>query len=132
MLFEIESTITKVHEKENELYDLEDGFIRGNMFKKLYEGYKNYCPSRIETKDEKTHDLLIIMMLDFALNDLNLYLDLNPNDHETYEVFKEYSLYYKKMLLDYEKKYQVLCLTDDTFGKYTWISNPWPWEVKNV
>lgn len=132
MLFEIENTIIKKEEKDNKLCELEDGFFKGNMFKKLYEGYKNYYPCKIEAKDERSHDLLCIMMLDFAINDLNLYLDLNPNDSEMYETFKQYTLYYKKMLAEYEKKYQVLCLTDDTFGKYTWISSPWPWEVKNV
>lgn len=132
MLFEIESTISNMQEKENKLYDLEDGFFKGNMFKNLYEGYKNYYPCKIEPKNEEMRDLLHIMMLDFAINDLNLYLDLHSHDRETYEVFKQYASLYKKLLLDYEKKYQVLCLTDDTLGKYTWISSPWPWEEHNV
>lgn len=132
MLFEIESTINNSKDKENELYDLENGFFKGNMFENLYEGYKNYRPCTIEPKNEEMRDLLHIMMLDFAINDLNLYLDLHQHDREIYDTFRQYANVYKKLLMDYEKKYQVLCLTDDTLGKYTWIDSPWPWEGKNV
>ncbi len=39
---------------------------------------------------------------------------------------------YQKCLEEYEKKYQVLEVCHDTFGKYTYNSNPWPWEGENV
>ena len=35
-----------------------------------------------------------------------------------------YSLMYDKCSAEYESKYQVLELTHDTYGKYTWINNP--------
>ena len=47
---------------------------------------------------------------------------------EGIELFKKYSLMYDKCSAEYESKYQVLELTHDTYGKYTWINNPWPWD----
>lgn len=132
MLFEIETSIDTYKEKENKLNDLENGFFKGNMFETIYEGYKNYHPCKIEPKDEQTSDLLYIMMLDFAIGDLNLYLDIHKEDKEMYETFKQYTNAYKRLLADYERKYQVLYLIDDTLGKYTWIKKPWPWEDLNV
>lgn len=132
MLFEIENTLVSHKNQDNKLCELDNGFFKGNMFEKLYEGYKNYYPCRIEPKSQEMKDLLEIMMLDFAINDLNLYLDIHEDDHEMYEVFKQYAMMYKKKLMDYERKYQVLCLTDDILGKYTWTSSPWPWEEYDV
>lgn len=95
-------------------------------------GYKDYKPAKITVKNEREALLIKIMMLDFAINDLNLYLALNPDCKEKYEMFTKYSLMYQKCLEEYEKKYQVLEVCHDTFGKYTYNSNPWPWEGENV
>lgn len=126
MLFEFE---TNLYEKDtNKLYSDEEGLIKGNLFPKLYESYKNYRPLKINPKSERDAMLLKIMELDFALNDLNLYLAIHPDDMKCYELFKKYSLAYRNCVEEYESKYQVLELTHDTYGKYTWGSNPWPWE----
>lgn len=130
MLFEFETNITELEKKKK--YNLEEGFIKGNMFDAEYDSYKNFKPAKIITKNEREALLLKLMMLDFCVNDLNLYLAINPDDQEAYEEFKRYSLAYQQHLLEYEKKYQVLELTHDTYGKYTWGSNPWPWEDNYV
>ena len=72
--------------------------------------------------------LLRIQELDFILNDLNLYLDINPNDDKVYNLFKNTALELQNLKKKYEDKYMVLKLIDDTKGKYTWIDNPWPWD----
>ena len=78
-------------------------------------------------------------MYDWFLNQMNSTrkflknLDnLGPKSKEKYEMFTKYSLMYQKCLEEYEKKYQVLEVCHDTFGKYTYNSNPWPWEGENV
>ena len=86
----------------------------------------------IKAQNEREALLFNIYKLDFAINDLNLYLALNPDDKSVYQLFTKYCLMYRKCVEEYEKKYQVLELTDDTFGKYTWGSNPWPWEGEYV
>ena len=35
------------------------------------------------------------------------------------------------LVKDYEEKYEVLDLSDDLKGRYTWYSGKWPWEGDN-
>ena len=56
-----------------------EGLIKGNLFKNLYEPYKDYKPSRIDANNERTALLYQIMQYKFAIIELNLYLDNNPN-----------------------------------------------------
>ena len=113
--------------KRNDI-DLQNGFYLGNIFTDTYKPYKNYKPKRINAYSEQQKLLLAIQEMDFIINDLNLYLDINPNDTKMYELFKKYCLELDKLKKVYYEKYQVLELCKDTKGKYTWISNPWPWD----
>ena len=131
MLFEF-NEIMATPKKDNTLYSLDEGFLKGNLFKNLYDPYKNYEIKKIIPRTEEELLEYNIYKLCFAINDLNLYLDINPNDKEMYELFKKYVEQYKKYLHEYEMKHHVIELTDDTLGKYTWVNNPWPWEVHNV
>lgn len=130
MLFEFNTDTYELN--NNSTFELDEGFVKGNLFSNEYKGYKDYKPAKIIVKDEREALLIKLMMLDFAINDLNLYLALNPKCKEKYELFTKYSLMYQKCLEEYEKKYQVLEVSHDTFGKYTYNSNPWPWEDKYV
>ena len=131
MLFEF-NEIMSTPKKDNTLSSLDEGFLKGNLFKNLYDPYKNYEIKKIIPRTEEELLEYNIYKLCFAINDLNLYLDINPNDKEMYELFKKYVEQYKKYLHEYEMKHHVIELTDDTLGKYTWIDSPWPWEVHNV
>lgn len=112
----------------NDLYSPEEGLLRGNMFPSLYKPYKNYNLLKIISKNEKESLLLKIYALDFAINDLNLYLDIYPQDQEKYLLFKEYTLENEKLKKEYEMKFGPLCLTDVYAMQYVWYKNPWPWE----
>lgn len=129
MLFEFDTNIFDIKDS-TEIYDLNEGFTKGNMFPNLYDPYKNYEPKTITPKNERELLLDKIYKLCFALNDLNLYLDVHSDDLGAYDLFKKYAEMYNKVVIDYESKYQVLELSHDIYGKYTWISNPWPWEDK--
>lgn len=121
------SEYTKYNYKKDDV-DLENGFYLGNIFTNTYDPYKNYKPKKINAYSERQKILLKLHELDFILNDLNLYLDLNPNDLNMYEKFKKTALEYDMLKKKYYDKYQVLELCGDTKNKYTWISNPWPWD----
>lgn len=129
MLFEFDTNIFDT-KNTTEIYDLNEGFTKGNMFPHLYDQYKNYEPMPIKPKNEREMLLDKIYKLCFALNDLNLYLDTHRDDQAAYGLFKNYAEMYDKVVKEYENKYQVLELTHDIYGKYTWINNPWPWEDK--
>jgi len=74
--------------------------------------------------------LMQLMQYRFALIELNLYLDTNPNDREAIRIYNEYLNIYKKLCNKYEKMYGPLTMDSDDFDKNTWawIESPWPWE----
>lgn len=131
MLFEFDTNIFNT-KTEPKIYEPIEGFTKGNMFPNLYNQYKNYEPITYVPKNEREDLLNKIYTLCFAINDLNLYLDTHPQDEAAYDLFKKYCLMYDKCTHEYEKLYQVLELTHDTNGTYTWTSKPWPWEGYNV
>lgn len=117
----------KNYNKDNNL-DLENGFYLGNIYSNTYKPYKNYKSKKINAYSEQQKLLLRIMELDFIVNDLNLYLDLNKSDTYMFELFKKYSKELNSLKEKYYDKYQVLELLKDDKSKYTWINNPWPWD----
>ena len=115
-------------ENKNDNIDLENGYYLGNLFIDTYKPYKNYKPKKVNAYSERQKMLLRLQELDFILNDLNLYLDINPNDISKFETFKKTALEYDILKKKYYDKYQVLELCSDTKNKYTWYKNPWPWD----
>ena len=115
----------------NNIIDPTKGFIRGNMFNKLYNQYKNYKPNNLNPQNEREAMLMNYQQYNFALNDLNLYLDNYPNDTGAINLYKEYLNIIKKIQKEYEKEYGPLKCNSMYIGNNTWKwnNNPWPWEV---
>lgn len=127
-------------EKMNKMFKMKDsdqllepyeGLIRGNMFGNLYEPYKNYKPSELNPDNEREALLYQIMQYKFALIELNLHLDTNPNDKEVIELYNKYLKIEKEMCKKYENMYGPLTLGDNELNenRWEWINSPWPWEV---
>ena len=117
--------------KKNEpkLVSIEEGFLRGNMFADEYKPYKNYTYKRIIPKTKKEELIVEIMELSFAINDLNLYLDLNPHDTKMLEVFNNLVEKSCQKEMEFIKNYGPLEVIDnDSKQKFEWINSPWPWE----
>lgn len=113
----------------SDLVSTSEGFMRGNMFKNEYKPYKNYTYKKIVPKTKKEELLLEIMELSFAINDLNLYLDLNPDDREMLEKFNKLVLASNQKEMEYVKNYGALEVMDsNSISSFEWIKNPWPWE----
>lgn len=114
------------------LANTQEGYIRGNMFNNLYQGYKNYTP--IAPKANSQREILLNKILEykFAMTDLGLYLDLNPNNTSIVNLYNEYLQEEKKLRMQYEKSYGPLTLDSMSLNKSNWVWNngPWPWEVK--
>lgn len=116
-------------ESDMALTSVKDGFLRGNMFKNLYDKYKDYNYGVIVANNKQEEMLLEIMSLSFALNDLNLYLDLHPKDEEMLKKYQELAELSCKKELEYVKCFGPLEATDNnSLKKFEWINNPWPWE----
>ena len=116
-------------QKDN-LYDPYQGFIRGNMFKDLYDPYKLNNPYNIEPANDQAKMLTCIDALSFAMIDLNLYLDIYPNSKEYIDLFNRYRIEKNNLVKEYENKYGPLTLDSDANNTYPWAWDrmPWPWE----
>lgn len=112
------------------IYNLEEALKRGNAFPYLYDGYKNYVPGELKSNNARESLLLEIQMLDFSINDLNLYLDLNPNDTYAFQILKKYVSECKKKKEEYAKQYDPLVI-DNLTDKWVWSKGVWPWEEGN-
>ena len=110
------------------LYNVDEGFIKGNMYKNLYDKYKHYEPKKFTPKTELDLITYNLYKYCFAINDLNLYLDIHPDDTKMYELFKKYVAEYKATKKKYESIVGPLTITHDNYNKYSWINVKMPWE----
>ena len=114
---------------DSNLFIKRDGFIRGNMFKNEYIPYKNYKEEYLKPMSDREKLLLEIMENTFAIIDLNLYLDLHPNNKEMLELFRDYIAKSVDKEMEYVKKYGPIELIDsDSTDTFKWINDPWPWQ----
>ena len=114
----------------NKLYDPYNGFIRGNLFKNLYDPYKLQEPYEVKPMNEQAEILTHIDALSFAMTDLNLYLDIYPNEKSVINLFNQYRKEKETLMKEYESKYGPIVLTSDSLNSYPWAWDdmPWPWD----
>lgn len=115
---------------DNSNYDAYEGYIRGNMFKNLYDPYIKNEPYDIKPMNEQAELITYIDSLCFAMIDLGLYLDVNPNDMEAIKLYNKYRKEKDEYTKKYESKYGPLTLDSDSLERYpwAWINMPWPWD----
>ena len=105
--------------------------IHEYLFKDLYVPYKNYKEGKIKVYNQKDKDMLKLQELYFIINDLNLYLDLYPEDNKAFNYYKSIIKEYNKSKEEYVKKYGPIDLLDET-EDYEWTVSTFPWEDENV
>ena len=117
--------------QNNNLFGPYEGYLKGNLFKDLYEQYNNYKPATLKPTSEKEQELFNLNQIHFAMHDLNLYLDVFPNDKEALSKFMEYENIYNELLENYEKKYGPINV-NNTLGNtpFNWVNTSFPWEAK--
>ncbi|MBR6690959.1 MAG: spore coat protein CotJB [Bacilli bacterium] len=114
----------------NSLYDPYNGLIRGNLFKNLYDPYKSGEPYEIKPMNAQAELLTNIDALSFAMVDLGLLLDVNPNNQEAIKLFNQYREQKENLTKEYESKFGPITLDSDSLNSYPWSWNdmPWPWD----
>ena len=114
----------------SKLYDPYQGFIRGNMFPNLYNGYKTSGPIKLMPKSEQEEMLMYLDSLAFAAHDINLYLDIYPKDKDMIEAFINYRKQADQVMKKYEEMYGPLMVNSEanTVYPWAWDNKPWPWE----
>ena len=113
------------------LFNTYEGYTHGNMFRNLYTPYKNYQPSRININSEKEEMLTNIGEYSFAMHELNLYLDIYPNDQNALNLFNKYQKQANELIMNYERKYGPINVFSNTLNNvpFNWSIAKWPWEV---
>ena len=112
------------------LFSPKEGFEKGNMFENTYSEYKNYKPEVLKPTNEEEKLLYNIQAICFAAHDINLYLDMNPNDQSMITLFNDYLKKEEELIKEYESKYGPMTIKEGSMNK--WVNNKWPWEVDNV
>ncbi len=72
-----------------------------------------------------------IYEIDFALHELNLFLDTHPTNMKAMELLKEYRTKRKEAIAIFERQFGPYMNTvcDVPEGQcFKWLKGPWPWE----
>ena len=117
----------------NMLYKPQEGYEKGNIFKNLYNQYKNYQPAKLEPKNEKEQKLYELSAICFAVHELNLYLDIHPENESMFMLFNDYQKEANRLTEEYERLYGPLNIdSKEMMIEFTWDSDKWPWEGRYV
>lgn len=72
-----------------------------------------------------------VQAADFALVDIGLFLDTHPNDRAALECYSKYQKIYEMLVKEYEEKYgPLMAKSVDTSKGWTWVNDPFPWEME--
>ena len=116
-----------MQEKNPPRFSRSEALQTGTLFPGLDLPFKAAIQAR--TKLANTA-LVELMALDFAVKELNLYLDTHANDQEVLQLYWSYLKLAKEGREKYEKMYGPLQSTNLTpEDGYAWLKDPWPWDV---
>lgn len=104
----------------------QEGFMRGNLFSNLFQGYKNYRPATLSPTNEQERLFLSYAQLAFAAHELNLYLDNYPDDRSIIRLFNDYRTMANEALKAYESQFGPITLSSEMLNQF-----PWMWEQLN-
>ena len=112
--------------RTSKLVSVKEGFNRGNMFDNLFWPYKYIA--NVTTSNPMQKLMLDIQMYCFAAHEMNLYLDLYPDDMQAIGLYNQYKEETNKLIKEYESKYGKICLDINEDYYWDWVKSPWPWE----
>lgn len=116
-------------EKNPKLFESQEAFMLGNLFKNLYmtyRGFSNYC---LQPQNARQKALLEVQMYEFIAHELNLFLDMHPDHQRMLSLFHEYTQKAKEASMAFEKQYGPLSVQNSSLQvPFQWIQGPWPWE----
>ncbi len=127
-LFQIPGNDFNLDNRIDKFYTPEEGFLRGNMMKEEYAPYKKWTFMKLKPETERESLLFQLMSYSFAINDLNLYLDMYPEDKEAFHLFQKYVCDKNEIESMYISQYGPMTVTESKKEPFDWIKNPWPWD----
>ncbi len=106
-------------------YDQREALQQGTLFPGLDLPFHREMKSRFPAANSALSEL---MALDFAIDELGLYLVTHADDQEVLELYWNYIRLAQEGRAKYEKMYGPLTQTTITPDGYTWLKDPWPWD----
>lgn len=96
----------------------------------LFPGLDLPFKAAIQAKTKLANTALVeLMALDFAIDELGLYLTTHAEDQEALNLYWSYIKLAKEGREKYQQMYGPLLQTDLTpEAGYAWLKDPWPWE----
>ena len=106
-------------------YEARKALIRGTLF----QGLDLPFMGMVNNKEKPVTPLSELQVLDFALQEMSLYLDTHRNDKEALELYRAYQDIYHKLMMEYEKNCGAMAHgIPSNRDDYAWLDDPWPWE----
>lgn len=68
-----------------------------------------------------------ISAIDFAIVELNLYMDTHPYDNEVNSKLNDYRNQSSNLKAEYQEKYGPITSGTTEDNRWGWIADPWPW-----
>ena len=107
-------------------YSRGEALQTGTLFPGLNLPFKAAMTAKLQTSNTALAEL---MALDFAVDELGLYLTTHPTDQEVLSLYWSYIQLANEGRKKYQKMYGPLLQTDVTEdGSFAWLKNPWPWD----
>ena len=116
-----------MQENDPPRYSNDDAMRAGTLFPGLNLPFHKEIRSRFPAANTALTEL---MALDFAIQELGLYLNTHKDDSEALELYWSYVRLGKQGREKYIEQYGPLCETDITPGSFKWLNDPWPWELE--
>ena len=97
----------------------------------LFPGLDLPFKAAIQAKTKLANTALVeLMALDFAIKELNLYLDTHAHDQECLQLYWSYLKLAHEGREKYETRYGPRTNTTLTpEDGYAWLKDPWPWDI---
>lgn len=114
-----------VQENNPPRYSKTDALQTGTLFPGLDLPFKDEISGKMNRKNTALAEL---MALDFAIDELGLYLTTHSEDTEVLDLYWAYIDLANEGRKKYVARYGPLFQTDVTEDGYTWLNDPWPWD----
>lgn len=93
--------------------------------------YRQIAPRSMNNSMSRHKLLKEISLVDFAIVELNLYLDTHPDDVDAVAYIKQYITILNRLKEEYASQYGPLTICTATFNDcetWKWANMPLPWE----
>lgn len=106
-------------------FDQKEALENGTLFPGLHLPFHRDLKTRFPAVNQALSEL---MALDFAIDELGLYLTTHADDQDALDLYWSYIKLANEGRKKYEEVYGPLLQTTITPGGYKWLNDPWPWE----